>query len=203
MGLKYIYAGYPKCGTKSFAAAFRLLGFKVYDINEHQMYNHEKWFQFLDPRKSRSQKIKILQEMYQDVDVAVATPIYTFWREICEAFPNCKVIFYKRPEAEWQASSYNQLEKLADLKWLPDEVSYPILRLFAPKTYQCTVWFDRFTCYLGQEFHGWNSWWYGRFRPDPLLNMVKYRRHNADVLLNCPKDKLLILTADTGSGFGL
>jgi len=197
-GLKYLYAGFSKCGTKSITAAFRRLGYKVYDFNEHQLYNTERWLQFIDPKKSRDEKIDLLHQMYKDVDVAVAMPIYSFWKELCEAFPDCKVIFYERPEAEWTKSSNGQLEKLAALKWLPDEISYPILRLFAPKTYQCQVWFDRLAdINLGQEFYGWNSWWYGRFKPDSLLNTLKYRRHNADVMVNCPEERLLVLTVDT------
>ena len=32
--VKFIYAGYAKCGTKTMAAAFRELGFNNYDFEE-------------------------------------------------------------------------------------------------------------------------------------------------------------------------
>ena len=32
--VKYIYAGFSKCGTKTMAAAFRNMGYSVYDFDE-------------------------------------------------------------------------------------------------------------------------------------------------------------------------
>ena len=34
MALKYIYAGYSKCGTKTVAELFKKLGFRVHDFKE-------------------------------------------------------------------------------------------------------------------------------------------------------------------------
>ena len=197
-GVKIIYAAYSKCCTKSIAAAFRILNYKVYDFAEHQLYNHETWLKFLDTKLSRSEKIKLLYEMHKDVDVLVAMPAYTFWRELTEAFPEAKVIFYARSEEAWKKSAYNQLNKLAELKKVPDIISLTMLRIFAPTSYKCQIWFNRFCdLNISQEFKGWYTFSHGRFVQDKLIGVLCYRRHNADVLMNCPKDKLLVLTEDT------
>ena len=61
MGLKYIYAGYSKCGTKTMAKVFKTLGFKVFDYEENCVYLHNEWAAYFDPKKSKEERIAMLR----------------------------------------------------------------------------------------------------------------------------------------------
>ena len=70
MGLKYIYTGYHKCGTKTIAQAFRILGFKVYDFEENVVHLIHYWKKFFSKKLSTEDRYQLLYNMYKDVDVA-------------------------------------------------------------------------------------------------------------------------------------
>ena len=56
MGLKYIYAGYSKCATKTMAEAFRVLGFIVHDFEETILDDMDLWLKFYDEETSDSER---------------------------------------------------------------------------------------------------------------------------------------------------
>ena len=195
--LKFIYAGFSKCRTKTFTAACRQLGFKVYDFNEHQIYNHQGWLKVLDPKYSVDERYEIIYEMYKDVEIAVAQPIYQYWKEFTIVFPKCKVIFYEREIKSWAKSGFNQLKILSEQNKIPMEISNFYLRLFSPTVYQCTLYFKRMAQYnLEQNFYGFYTLLHGRFKVDPFYIERNYRKHNADVRQNCPKDRFFELTKE-------
>ena len=70
MGLKYIYAGFSKCGTKTIAAAFRTLGYNVYDWEETFLYTIDHWLAFY-AATTVHEKHKILYDMLKDVDIVM------------------------------------------------------------------------------------------------------------------------------------
>ena len=109
MGLKYIYAGYSKCGTKTIAAAFRKLGFNVVDYEETMLDYRTRWNEYLKPSTTPKQKIKIVQQMYKDVDIVFDVPHYFLWKELMDAFPEAKCIFWAREEDSWWNSFHKQL----------------------------------------------------------------------------------------------
>ena len=92
MGLKYIYAGYSKCGTKTMAAAFKILGYKCMDIIETLGYCSDRLDDFFSPGFSRKEKIEFLREMLKDIDVVLDNPWFHFWEELLEAFPDARCI---------------------------------------------------------------------------------------------------------------
>lgn len=100
-GLQYIYIGFNKCGTKSIAAAFKLLGFKVYDYEENIVYLNKEWRKFVESKLSTKQRLDLLRKMYENVDVAVEGPCTFYWKELLEIFPDCKAIFYERETESW------------------------------------------------------------------------------------------------------
>ena len=71
MGLKYIYAGYSKCGTKTMAKAFRELGYKVYDFEETFGYCTDALEKFYSPQFTKTEKIEILRDLLTDVDIVL------------------------------------------------------------------------------------------------------------------------------------
>lgn len=109
MGLKYIYTGYCKTGTKTIQEAFKILGYKVYDWEENAMYCADAWIQVFSKTTSSQEKEKLISEMYKDVDVVVEGPNIFYWREILKIFPDCKVIHYQRDEDDWWNSFSKQL----------------------------------------------------------------------------------------------
>ena len=76
--MKYIYASYAKCGTKSYCRAFRQLGYKVYDWNETCVYHHNQWLEIFDHSTTEEKVKEILYEMYKDIEVTTDGPAY-YW----------------------------------------------------------------------------------------------------------------------------
>ena len=76
--MKYIYAGYSKCGTKTMAKAFKDLGFVVYDYEEMFMYtiDGKNGWQAFENAKTKTEKYKILYNMLKDVDVVMDMPFH-------------------------------------------------------------------------------------------------------------------------------
>ena len=110
MGLKYIYAGYSKCGTKTIAAAFRKLGFNVVDYEETMLDYRLRWNDYLHPGTTPAEKSKIVQKMYESVDIVFDVPHYFLWKELMDAFPDAKCIFWAREEDSWWNSFHKQLQ---------------------------------------------------------------------------------------------
>merc|ERR1712110_154714 len=108
MDLKFIYAGYSKCGTKTMAKAFRILGYRVFDFEETLFYGMDILEKFYSPNYTKSDKIQMLRELFQEFDIVMDNPWYVFWEELLEAFPEAKCIFYERPVDEWLNSILRQ-----------------------------------------------------------------------------------------------
>lgn len=119
MGLKYLYVGYSKTGTKSIASLFRSLGYRVHDFEESLLDTGKLWEKFLSATsysyEKRYERIEILKDIYKNYEVATDTPSYLFWEEIMVAFPECKFIFYERDEKSWLKSFQNQM---VEVFWL-------------------------------------------------------------------------------------
>ena len=85
--MKIICSGYQKTGTKSLAAALRLLGYKVFDFEEQFFFLGKDLSQILE----KGWNITDLQKIYKDVDVIIDLPSCILWEELHEAFPDAKV----------------------------------------------------------------------------------------------------------------
>merc|ERR1711981_1385655 len=103
MGVKYIYAGYSKCGTKS-------MGYVVYDFEETFLYTYDHWEKFFDAKTIKEQK-EVLYDMLKDVDVVLDVPYYCFWKELMDVFPDAKCIFWERDEDSWIKSWFKQMDE--------------------------------------------------------------------------------------------
>ena len=135
MTLKYLYAGYAKCGTKTIATACRRLGLKVLDLEEMLLHTPDFWLLYYDKSKTTEERNKILYDMLKDFDIALDTPFYFYWKEILDVFPDCKVIFYERNEDDWYKSHANQAKVNAKFYSIPD----PLHRSFLIFCF-CLVW---------------------------------------------------------------
>ena len=89
--MKVVLASFSKCGTKTLGSCFEELGMKNHDFPEAFEYNYDNWMKIFQHGGSREDFVK----MYKDVDSVTDMPACFFWREIIDAFPDCKVIFHK------------------------------------------------------------------------------------------------------------
>merc|ERR1712071_274829 len=198
--VKFIYAGYSKTGTKTIAAAFRILGYKVHDYEESVTDTSETWTQFYTHPPGQitidqKEKIKILREGLKDWDIVMDTPSHLVWYEILLAFPKAKVIFHERPIDEWYPSFIKQMLSLRTVPVLPDRLQQVLIDNLNPSFH---IWITRSSSTLQPLFFGHNVYPYknmkGEYAPlDEIFIKRNYRRHNADVLTNCPAEKLLVL----------
>ena len=85
--MKVICAGLSKTGTKSMAKALRILGYNVYDFEEHFKFHGQEWLDVYETDKAPD-----FYSMYKDVDAVTDGPPNVFFAEILEAFPDSKVI---------------------------------------------------------------------------------------------------------------
>ena len=85
--MKVILAGQSKTGTKSMATALQELGMNVYDALEHYVYLEKDWMKLL----TRGGTVDDIRRMYQGVDAVTDVPVWYFWEEFLQAFPDAKV----------------------------------------------------------------------------------------------------------------
>ena len=85
--MKVICAGLPKTGTKSVAAALRILGHNVYDFAEQASYIMEDMIKAFDVGCTADE----WRDMLKGVDALTDAPACYIWEEIHRAFPDAKV----------------------------------------------------------------------------------------------------------------
>lgn len=83
--MKYIVAGYGKTGTKSIATALKQLGLVVYDLEEHLCIHHNEWWRILRAEDEEACSPEIFKKMYENVDVAIDTPVYSVFKNLCRS----------------------------------------------------------------------------------------------------------------------
>ncbi|XP_031571367.1 uncharacterized protein LOC116305565 [Actinia tenebrosa] len=104
--MKLICAGLPKTGTKSIANALRILGYKVYDIDDQILHYMDEWLDLFNVGK-----VPDFYSMFKDVDAVIDVPSNLFFEELMEAFPDAKVILsIRKDEDAWMQSYTKQVE---------------------------------------------------------------------------------------------
>ena len=85
--MKIICAGVSHTGTKSLHEALNILGYNVYDFIDH-FWEHDKYWKKIFEHGASSEDFR---KMYENVDVIMDVPVFPFWEEISNAFPDAKV----------------------------------------------------------------------------------------------------------------
>ncbi|XP_039249041.1 uncharacterized protein LOC120326765 [Styela clava] len=186
--MKVICAGMSKSGTKTLHVALEELGYSVYDFPE-VFDNYEKDFWRFT---SKGWTVEDFRQRFENVDAVVDTPMFYFWEELAEAFPDAKVILMTRDNVEaWYKSSSKQMRVLNG--W--HMYYYPFLsstwrKYFVFGTNACLLPFGYWTSVYGIE-----SYW-----PETveIISKQTYRRHNAHVVHSCPKNRLLVYNCKEG-----
>jgi len=197
--VKYIYAGYSKCGTKTIAQAFRILGYKVHDYEEGITETSSTWTDFFRHHENTSEKstpeykLNLLKNGLKNFDIVIDSPCHIIWYEILQAFPDAKVIFYQRPVDEWWPSFLKQITSFQNLPMSPDFIRHKLIYYLNPSMLLYTDYCSLLTLFYGHNVSPFKSWNGKKANFDEIFAKRMYRKHNSDVLSNCPSERLLIL----------
>ena len=178
--MKVICAGLAKTGTTSLAKALQVLGYNVYDFQEHYEIHIQQWLDSFETDRHPNFK-----EIYQGVDAVTDVPPAFWFEEISADFPEAKVILTVRDSEDAWLKSWKEHLQLGS-KMLPFYVR--ILFYIVPWMKKTKHFFDT----LHQAI-------YGSFNPEATaLYRVKYRQHNERVQAVIPAEKLLVFNVKQG-----
>ncbi|XP_078495791.1 uncharacterized protein LOC108950450 [Ciona intestinalis] len=183
--MKVIYAGYSKTGTKSMTAAFMELNYKTFDWLENSYYLGKDWRRIL----KEGGTVEDFRRMYEGVDAVVDAPCNLFWKELLEAFPEAKIVFAMRDEETLVKSLMNQI------RTAENNTMYTIMQMLSLSGWNHFT-FTESTLQL--LISAKRNWPWSKFQLSPLVIGRNYRTHNAYLLQNAPKDKLLIFNVKEG-----
>ncbi|XP_078488985.1 uncharacterized protein LOC104266153 [Ciona intestinalis] len=177
--MKVIVAGFSKTGTKTMQAALKELGYNVYDYMENFEFLENEWKQICTVGGST----KLFRKMYENVDAVTDLPGCIFWDEILKAFPEAKVVLTMRENEDvWYESFKRQMTE--NVAW-----KHKIRIMFSYTAYRFYLYSSRLCQFsFGTEFGKVNE----------TLSKMYYRRHNANVMQNAPKDQLLVFNIKDG-----
>jgi len=88
--LQVIGVGLPRTGTRSLCEALRILGYNAVHCEPERL---PLW-----PDENTDWKC------CEDIEAITDTPAPRYWRELCGAYPEAKVILTVRDESEWWTS---------------------------------------------------------------------------------------------------
>ncbi|XP_020912244.1 uncharacterized protein LOC110249992 [Exaiptasia diaphana] len=174
--MKIICAGLQKTGTKSMAAALRILGFTVHDYDEHNVYYLNEYLDAMDG------KIPDFTTMYKDVDATTDIPASLFWEEIKESFPEAKVVLMVRESAESWVDS--MLHTRAVVFQNVKQFSTSMAMSITPTGRKWWKLYEK--CSIRMRFDD-------KEKMPPV-----YTKHNARVKATIPRDELLVYNVKQG-----
>lgn len=188
--MKVIVAGLSKTGTTTMNAALTMLGYSVYDYTENVYWLREDYKRIFRDGWTTDD----FKRMYKDVDAIVDVPACYFWEEIHKAFPEAKIILTMRENEDvWFESMKKQIEVIEGNPMLK------ALEFLSPTQIRAMndVGYD-----MGPIIWGIarGSRWRRKVYLNEAMMKLKYRAHNAYVLQNAPKDKLLVYQCSEGWG---
>ena len=185
--MKIICAGLPKTGTKSLAKALRILGFTVFDFDEHEQFHYEQWYNIYMEGKSPD-----FVSMYKDVDAVTDAPPAFWFQEIYEAFTDVKVVLSLRDNEEvWVQSWAKQNEFVQTLGGFLNRVLIKWPLIIVQRIRGKYTAFELLDSIVNALYGSLNS-------KSTILFKKKYREHNERVQAVIPKEKLLIYNVKKG-----
>ncbi|CAK8680230.1 unnamed protein product [Clavelina lepadiformis] len=186
--MKVIVAGFAKTGTKSLHIAVRELGYEVYDFVENFWYLGKDWNKILTEGGS----VDDSKRMYKDVDATIDDPVFLFWKEIHEAFPDAKIVFTTREEDSWFPSYRKQMEEMEQNTMLR------LIFLYSPLGQKFGTLIGKMNEVVLATPRSYPSTFYWKIPVNEMVMRRLYRQHYADVIQNAPKDKLLVYNLKEG-----
>ena len=175
MGLEVIGAGFGRTGTLSLKHALEQLGFdKCYHMLEvHGNPGHRQFW--LDAAAGKSVD---WEHVFVGYRAAVDWPSCNYWRQQMNAFPKAKVVLSVRDPERWYDSVMNTIWKFTQLAAQSDD----------PTTVEGTR-----LAYEGI----WDPI-FARRMDDKAHVIAQFEKHNAQVIAEVPKERLLVFEASDG-----
>ncbi|XP_078384690.1 uncharacterized protein LOC144667169 [Oculina patagonica] len=178
--MKVICAGLMKTGTRSLAAALKVLGYNVYEPADGFMFHQQEWLDSFE-----TNHLPNFKDILKDFDAVTDHPAAFWFEEISNAFPEAKVILTVRDSEEMWLRSWQEHLRIEN-KLCPFYVK--ILLDLAPSRRNARHYFDTMHRAI-----------IGSVNPEAAsLYRAKYRRHNARVQAVTPKDELLVYNVKQG-----
>lgn len=188
MPLKVIGAGMGRTGTLSLKAALEQLGFrKTYHMVELLAHPEaiDEWERAAAGQPARWEAI------FEGYAATVDYPAARFWRELCAAYPEAKVILTVRDPERWYESARSTLFNAKPTGWQAVKMlfQYP----FSPRLRKMVRIFKMNDALV------WKGDFEGRFA-DKDFAIAKFQAHNEAVQAAIPADRLLVFDVRQGWG---
>nr|XP_002122744.1 uncharacterized protein LOC100181848 [Ciona intestinalis] len=186
--MKVIMAGLPKTGTKTMHAAFDIIGYSVYDIMEHFWLHGDQWNKFWSGKGT----IADLEEMYKDVDTCVDGPIFYYWEELLQAFPDAKIILTIRDEDQWWKSMQKQVENMQSNKM------FSAMMTLSPTGHRYLRFVRRMMMVEFGSMFDLHDIIHGKNVMNEMICRRTFRQSNLYVMQKAPKTNLLVYKVSDG-----
>jgi hypothetical protein len=160
--MKYLCAGLSRTGTLSLCKAFELLELKSIHWEPKRMRD-------IITGKNQTPNFKI----YDDVDVVTDLPASYFYKEIAQAYPECKMILTVRNSESWFSSMKRHYEQ-----------NIPVNLKDNPE--------------MLEEAKITQKYVYGSESLSKFLYIKKFEDHNRHVVLDFPNCLVMNITAGDG-----
>jgi Sulfotransferase domain len=189
--LHVIGAGFGRTGTLSLREALRLLGFDPCDHMVESFANPERftlWNEALR-RKQRGEEID-WRPLMSGYRATVDWPTAFFWRELCEAYPEAKVILTVRDPDRWYTSAsatiFNLRSRAEDS--MLARVARVLYGLAKPAMQDG---------YRVVDDVVWDGTFHGRFA-EPAYALLVFSEHIREVQETLPPERLLVFDVSEG-----
>src|SRR5262245_55962758 len=127
MGLRVICAGLSRTGTFSLKRALEQLGVgRCYHM--HELFGHPEHAAQWE-RAARGEAVD-WEGLFAGYAAAADAPACLFWRELCEFYPDAKVILTVRDPSEWYASMRSTVvEVMRQPSLVPGAAAQDVVRM--------------------------------------------------------------------------
>ncbi|XP_002122455.3 uncharacterized protein LOC100184414 [Ciona intestinalis] len=188
--MKVILVGLPKTGTKTMHAAFDAIGYGVYDIMEHFWCHGDYWMKFWNGKGT----IDDLKEMYKDVDACVDGPIFYYWEEILQAYPDVKIVLTLRDEDKWWKSLKQQVDNIKGSKM------YRAMMILSPTGRRFDAFVQRLTMVEFGSMLDYSRFFNSNVELNEMICRRTFRQSNSYIMQKAPKENLLVFRVSEGWG---
>lgn len=183
--VEVIGAGWGRTGTSSFKAAMEILGLPCYHMSDVMRNKDFKfWSRMADGEKSLDLD-KMFNRDGKEYKATCDFPSAPFWREQLAKYPDAKVILTTRDPNSWYKSCVETIFKMTP--------NSPHMPFGVRVALWCGFPFAGFYEMSGKAVGAYigNDW-------SPEAVKQSFEAHNASVIRECPKDKLLVFKASDG-----
>jgi len=180
--MKVLGVGLGRTGTKSLHRAFQILGLKSLHFDQVRLRD------ILD-----GSNVAPDFRRYDDVDAVTDVPTAFFYRELLEAYPDCKAVLTTRPVEGWWRSSLKHSAKIGKV----DAAHWgrQVKALFSAQA-AARLQADEFKVLM-------RNYVYGAAMPREFLYKKRFVEYNERVRAEIPPHRLLVMDVTRGDGWDL